>query len=387
MDGLRCFGMESMTDGKAGALVAWVVDAPSWQQDATGLLAQSGFEVAVFSELDGIRGQTGAVLPDAFLIIATSIDGKNLAGINELGFQCPKILITELSGTDAGSLFAAPSGIDFVLASVPKLLASQIKSIIQNYRYQAAAARKLAERDEELRQLQSEVQLLRRNSVEIEVLKNAIVRNVSHELKTPLLQVKSAVSLLAEDLGSSKLIDYATDATARLELLVRNITLLGSSLDINPGPVIVRDAIESARRNLRRIWQRKDETERIVVLLENHLPPVLADKQGLSTVLQLLIDNALKFSKKNVEVCAQHSEDSVELTIRDYGIGIAKDQLDLIFDLFYQVDHSSTRRYGGTGVGLAIVKLILDRHNTKVLVESSENIGSSFSFRLPIIRY
>lgn len=376
-----------MTDGKAVSLIAWVVDAPSWQQEATSLLAQSGFEVAVFSELDSIRGQTSAVLPDAFLIIAASIEGKNLAGINELGFQCPKILITELSSIDAGSLFAALPGIDFVLASAPKLLAYQLKSLIQNYRLQAATARKLAERDEELRQLQSEVQLLRRNSDEIEVLKNAIVRNVSHELKTPLLQVKSAVSLLAEDLGSSKLIDYATDATARLELLVRNITLLGSSLDINPGPVIVRDAIESARRNLRRIWQRKDETERIVVLLENHLPPVLADKQGLSTVLQLLIDNALKFSKKNIEVCAQRSEDSVELTIRDYGIGIAKDQLELIFDLFYQVDHSSTRRYGGTGVGLAIVKLILDRHNTKILVESSENIGSSFSFRLPIIKY
>ncbi len=235
--------------------------------------------------------------------------------------------------------------------------------------------------------LEKRINEQRRANGEIELLKNAIVRNVSHELKTPLLQVKSAVSLIAEDAEDSTLIKYAKDATARLEMLVKNITMLGSSLDINLGPTITRDTVEYARRNLKRVWQHHGEAERVKIYLEDNLPPVLADKQGLSTVLQLLVDNALKFSDGDVEVHAYHEGDGIRIAVRDYGIGIAKDQLESVFDSFYQVDRSSTRPYGGTGVGLALVKLILDYHNVKIDVESQEGLGSTFSFKLPIVKF
>lgn len=234
--------------------------------------------------------------------------------------------------------------------------------------------------------LDTEFQNQRRAAAEIEILKNAIVRNVSHELKTPLLQVKSAVSLLSEGVKDPKLMDYATNATTRLETLVKNITLLGSSLEMNPGPVIVRDAVEYSRRNLRRIWQHKDEVDRIKVELDMNTPPVHADKQGLSTVLQLLMDNALKFSKEDVNIGAAHIGDHIRVWVKDYGIGIPKDQRDKIFDSFYQIDNSATRRYGGTGVGLAIVRLILEHHNSTIVVESEEGKGSTFSFMLPVVK-
>lgn len=238
--------------------------------------------------------------------------------------------------------------------------------------------------NDKIAELELEMQNQRRLHNNVEVIKNAIVRNVSHELKTPLLQVKSAVSLLAEDVQDKKLIEYATGATARLETLVRNITMLGASLSTNMSPVVVRDAVEYARRNLRRVWESRDHTERIKIMIEPDLPPVLADKQGLSTIIQLLIDNALKFSKDTVEVYAKRSGDHIVIGVKDYGIGIAQDQVDAIFDSFYQVDGSSTRRYGGLGVGLAIVKLILDYHSSTISVESELDKGSDFSFRLPI---
>jgi signal transduction histidine kinase len=220
---------------------------------------------------------------------------------------------------------------------------------------------------------------------ELSLLKNAIVRNVSHELKTPLLQVKSAVALLAEDVGQTRLIGYATDATTRLEAVVKNITQLASSLETRIEHVILREIIEYVILDLRRVWQRKADISRIQVNVEKNLPPVLADKNGIGTVLQMLIDNALKFSKKNVEVQAVRVGKNVRVSVRDHGIGIARDKLEKIFESFYQVDPSSTRRYGGSGVGLAIVRLILDHHHVSIAVESEVGKGSTFSFELPIV--
>jgi signal transduction histidine kinase len=233
--------------------------------------------------------------------------------------------------------------------------------------------------------LQAELKRQRQRVEEIELLKNAIVRNVSHELRTPLLQVKSAVSMLAEEIKESTLISYAENATARLETHVKNITMLGQSLDLNPVPIVLRDTIEYARRNLSRIWERRTEIDRIKVKLENNLPPIMADKYGINTVLQLLMDNALKFSEKTVEVAAFKRDNKVRIEIRDHGIGIQPDKLEAIFDVFYQVDASSTRRYGGTGVGLTIVKLILSHHHEAIHVISTPSVGSTFWFEIDAV--
>ncbi len=234
-----------------------------------------------------------------------------------------------------------------------------------------------------------EVAELKSAQTELELLKNAIVKNVSHELKTPLMHVKAAVAMMREpNMDQDKLIEYATNATSRLEAIVKNITMLGDSLDINPGPVIVREAIEAARRNLYRTWESRDQTDRIKTQLAPNLPPTFADRQGLITVLQLLIDNALKFSTKDVIVHAHLNNDQskIIISIQDFGIGIAKDKIDGIFQSFFQVDGSSTRRFGGTGVGLSIVKLILDCHNSHIEVESEVNQGSLFRFALSAVR-
>jgi signal transduction histidine kinase len=233
--------------------------------------------------------------------------------------------------------------------------------------------------------LEADIDRQKRKTDEMAVLKNAIVRNVSHELRTPLLQVKSAVSLMGEDIEDKKLLSYAKNATARLETHVKNITMLGSSLDMRPGPIILRDAVEYARRNLRRVWEHRSQIDRIHLELAPNLPPILADKQGLSTVLQLLMDNAIKFSDDRIEVLAHQEDNVIQIAVRDYGIGIPDDQSQAIFDTFYQVDSSSTRRYGGAGVGLAIVKIILDNHNTIIHVDSTPDEGSTFRFALPVV--
>jgi signal transduction histidine kinase len=278
---------------------------------------------------------------------------------------------------------------DIILPTNPPLLGDyfylQLQTIIRLHAQNRALSqdnRALAERVAELEVALDEQR--QASDKELSLLKNAIVRNVSHELKTPLLQVKSAVALLAEDVGHTRLIGYATDATTRLEAVVKNITQLASSLETRIEHVILREIIEYVILDLRRVWQRKADISRIQVNVEKNLPPVLADKNGIGTVLQMLIDNALKFSKKNVEVQAVRVGKNVRVSVQDHGIGIARDKLEKIFESFYQVDPSSTRRYGGSGVGLAIVRLILDHHDVSIAVESEEGKGSTFSFELPI---
>jgi len=273
---------------------------------------------------------------------------------------------------------------EVILPVHPEYIRNQLQIMLKLQQRNANLLHQKQDLLAEIALLKEELETQQKNKNEIELLKNAIVRNVSHELKTPLLQVKSAVSLIAEDAEDNTLVRYAENATARLEALVKNITMLGSSLDFNMGPVILKDAVEYARRNLARFWQKRDAAERIRIKIEPNLPPVIADKQGLSTVLQLLIDNARKFSDGDIDIFAHQEGDRVVISVQDYGIGIAKDQLNSVFDTFYQIDSSSTRQYGGTGVGLAIVKLILEHHESPISVESEVGKGSKFAFVLKV---
>ncbi len=239
----------------------------------------------------------------------------------------------------------------------------------------------------EIGTIEAHVEEHKRAAKEVELLKNAIVRAVSHELKTPLLHVKSAVAMLSDgnEGDRQKLIGYATEATTRLEGVVKNVTQLAEVLEIRLEPTRASDTIAQALRNLRRTWEHKDHVERVQVDAPTRLPLVWADEGGIGIALQHLIDNALKFSEGEVLVSAQPFETEVVFTVRDHGIGIPPDKVDKIFDPFYQIDNSDARRFGGIGVGLAIVRLILERHHTTIKVESEPGNGSSFSFALPCV--
>ncbi len=234
--------------------------------------------------------------------------------------------------------------------------------------------------------LSQEQARLQKANYEIELLKNAIVRNVNHELRTPLLQVKSAVALIAEEKEGSVLADYAMSATARLEAVVKGISQLTASLDdMKMAPLLLRECIGSALRERKRSWDQQGQNDRVRVDIEDNLPPALGDRQGIAIVMVQLIDNALKFSHDMVDVTAQRQGNLICIAVQDYGIGIPPDKLEEIFKEFVQGDSSEARPYGGIGVGLAIVRLILERHNTAIEVDSTVGKGSTFSFLLPVV--
>ncbi|MBX3048679.1 MAG: ATP-binding protein [Anaerolineales bacterium] len=116
------------------------------------------------------------------------------------------------------------------------------------------------------------------------------------------------------------------------------------------------------------------------------LPPVLADENKLEWALNQLVDNAIKFNKKGgrVHLSAQSQGRRVELAVMDTGAGIAPESIQDIFEPFHQIDGSSTRKAGGTGIGLTLAQRIVQAHGSKLLVETHLGKGSRFSFTLPL---
>ncbi len=238
-----------------------------------------------------------------------------------------------------------------------------------------------------------QIEQLARRATEIEALKSDIIANVSHELGTPLLQVKSALSMLAEDLNKAgdpaqvRLSNMAVQAIGRLEEAIDNIRQLARTHDIHLQPVMLEEAVSLALHYLRRRWASREEVSRITSRVPEDLPMVLADKRAVGRLLQLLLDNALKFSDDDQDVlilAAPLDAHHVWVGVQDFGIGIPPELHRRIFEPFFQVDGSSTRRYGGTGSGLALARLLAQGLHTTINVKSAPGEGSTFSFVLPV---
>lgn len=228
-----------------------------------------------------------------------------------------------------------------------------------------------------------------------ELLKSHIIESVDHELRTPMLQVKSAVSMLADvikenssperDHNISRIARMSTKAVARLEELINNVSQLNSAQGLKLTPTILNDAITQSMHLLRRSWSHQDHMERVSINSET-VPPVLADRRAVSRLLFILVDNALKFSgNAPIEIhCKQVDSHTVSISVTDYGIGIAPEHHALIFETFYQVERGTTKRFGGVGVGLALAQMIARGMNTTIEVQSEPQKGSTFSFKLAI---
>jgi signal transduction histidine kinase len=243
------------------------------------------------------------------------------------------------------------------------------------------------------RQFDQRLQKLASGSRTIEMLKTDIITSVSHELGTPLLQVKSAVALLTEDMNQGgtreqrSIASMATQAVARLEGVVNNIRQLARARDIQLAPVVVHEAADLAIRFLERSWTSRGAHDRIQNNIPDDLPLVIGDKRALGHLLQLLLDNALKFSPPHAPVYLQAmcpSPDQVWVGVQDFGIGIASEEHKRIFEAFYQVNGGANRAYNGTGTGLTLAMLLAKGMNTEIKLASTPGEGSTFSFVLPV---
>ncbi len=228
---------------------------------------------------------------------------------------------------------------------------------------------------------------------EINQLKANLISNISHELRTPLAHLKGYVELLAAgELGplsqeQADAIEVVRRATDRLSSLIGD--LIEFSTASREGLTLHRRAVDVTElvAGVFKRSQAKAEKAgvRLKAELEEGLPQLHADPERLSWAIYQLVDNGIKFTPDGGEVVVQVCRDGAGLhfTIQDSGIGIPQDRLEEIFEPFHQLDSSPTRRYGGTGLGLALVRIILEAHGTSLQVESEEGRGTRFDFVLP----
>lgn len=225
-------------------------------------------------------------------------------------------------------------------------------------------------------------------------IKANLISNVSHELRTPLAHIKGYVELIrVGDLGKltseqEEALDVMQRSTARLEQLIEDLiefsTGAREGVSLNQQPISLADLAEKVHK--RTIKNAEKSGVELKLQIEQDLPSLQADAERLEWVLYQLVDNGIKFTARGGEVTlgASNEDDIVNVYVRDTGVGIPPDRIEEIFLPFHQLDGSPTRRYGGTGLGLALVKLILNSHGSEIKVESTVDEGSLISFSLPV---
>ena len=246
------------------------------------------------------------------------------------------------------------------------------------------------------RTLQEHVQAMQRTAKaarEGENLKNELLQNVSHELRTPLGVAKGYVDmLLAGQMGEltpeqKQTIETVQKQLAQIADIVTSMTAL-QAVSLAPAQWARVNIGDLARLAVAR---QKPYARKKKLVLDAHIvsqdTAVRGDPDQLSLVFDHLLDNAIKFTPEGghitLQVQRKHDE-FVEVSVKDTGIGIPPQYLEHIFERFYQGDGSTTRRFGGLGLGLSVVKEIIEAHNGKVWAESKEGQGTTVRFVLPL---
>ncbi|MFH1782899.1 MAG: ATP-binding protein [Candidatus Omnitrophota bacterium] len=230
---------------------------------------------------------------------------------------------------------------------------------------------------------------------ELEDLKTKFVANVTHELRTPLTIVKNSINMLIEE----NIANLTKNQKEFMELAKRNISRLGILID----DLLDLSKIEAGKMEFKRelmdigpvmedavnnfiVWADK-KSIKLEKFVQKSIPKVNIDVGRINQVLTNLISNSVKFTPNNgkidVEAVYRKESNEVEVSVRDSGIGINKEDLPKVFDRFYQIGERTSGDINGTGVGLSIAKEMVEMHGGRIWAESKKGQGTKFIFTLP----
>ncbi len=230
---------------------------------------------------------------------------------------------------------------------------------------------------------------------ELDEMKDDFVRMVSHELRSPISAIRLQHGVILDGLAgelTDKQRELITRAQAKLQGLLDLINDLLDVAKMEAGfrhleqvplqlPEVLAEIVE--------FMEAKAEVQGVKLWLEAapDPPPILADRRGMEEVFTNLISNAINYSPAggNVTVCAKMHGDFLEVSVSDQGIGIEPEEIPKIFDKFYRVKSPQTRQIIGTGLGLPIVKSVVEAHRGSIEVESQVGVGSTFRVLLPVV--
>ncbi len=238
--------------------------------------------------------------------------------------------------------------------------------------------------------------ILYERTKELDRMKSEFVAVVSHEVRTPLTSIKGSLELLGDERfhvlppPQRELLTICQANTERLISLINDILdfskLESSKLSLDFESVEVGRLVPEAVENIKNLAGMKGIA--IDIHMEGSAGIIEADPMRVTQVITNLLGNAIKFSPENgkIEIWARGTDDEAMVDIKDHGRGISQRDMTRLFQRFAQLDSSTTRKAGGTGLGLVISKGIVEQHGGRIWVESAMGEGSTFSFSLPRTR-
>jgi signal transduction histidine kinase len=226
------------------------------------------------------------------------------------------------------------------------------------------------------------------------MLKNEFISNVSHELRTPMNSIKGFAELMHNgnmgELNTEQKNALSTiiQSSQDLEKLIDSLLYVASSRKEGLKCKLVYLDLSKLLSEIVSNFSHDAESKGINLSLnaDPSLPAIKGDEEYLVKVFWNLLNNAIKFtgSGGNIILSASLLSDRIHVSVEDTGIGIPHEKLESVFDDFYQVDGSPTRKYGGAGIGLFISKKIITSHGGDIWLESTENVGTTVHVILPV---
>lgn len=286
------------------------------------------------------------------------------------------------------------------MAHLEALVAERTRELDRSKR---EVERVVEDRTRELRRKAEELTRANELLQELDRVKTNILQNVSHELKTPLVAVQGYAELLLRRLsdGATPGAPGGAEATQReyLDVILRNSKQLNQIIEdlvragdaargVHPLALSRHDLVKITREILQELAPTAEQLDlQLRSTFEVEELPVVIDVKQIQGAIRNLIGNAIKFTEsrpvREVDVRVGKLDDDAWIEVRDTGIGIPRDRLNRIFDRLYQVDASPTRRYGGMGIGLALVREAIEGHAGSIFVESEPDVGTRFRILLP----
>ncbi|OOQ61419.1 hybrid sensor histidine kinase/response regulator [Mucilaginibacter pedocola] len=371
-------GYWQMASGSGAALPDTLIFLPLWKKDELiGLIEFGGF--------GGEVKRVTTLLQDMAVNIALGISAARLQDITESQRNVLEAQQEELRqsneelGLQAEELMASEEDL--------KIKEEELTRINQV----------LEEKTESLEVAGVEMQRKNDDLERSGKYKSEFLANMSHELRTPLNSVLILTALMQEN-KDKNLTDRQLD---NLRIVYQSgadlLNLINDVLDlskIEAGKVefnILEVGIETMAADMKQAFTAVAAKKHINFVINNSTPAqfsIQTDKQRLGQVVKNLLSNAFKFTpdKGRVELSFSATENALQISVSDTGVGIPQEKQQLIFEAFQQADGATTRRYGGTGLGLSISKELVARLGGRIGVASTPGSGSTFTVTLPLVQ-
>jgi PAS domain S-box-containing protein len=228
---------------------------------------------------------------------------------------------------------------------------------------------------------------------ELDKMKSEFLNMVSHELRTPLTPIQAYSELMmVRNVDPEKVKNYANiinKETQRLGSLIGDLLDL-SRIDAGKGLSLTLEEMDFTEllRTVYETFKNASLKHKIILTIPEKSETILFDKNKMIQVMTNLLSNALKYSPDggNIYITMDDRDGKIYTTVRDEGLGISKEDLPRIFEKFYRVESEAVKKIGGTGIGLPIVKYMMDLHNGSIDVKSEVGKGSEFTFYIPKIK-